>query len=134
VACLTAHDAHLVFTVSRGRALVYTRVFDLDSEGLTQGTAIERIGMQILRAVDTIERRSPGAGPIQLVLGPTPTQTLGAALGAIADLSGLPVKRLDWRAGLTMTAAFNELIDTEPALLFLLGALMRPFAKEPAHA
>jgi MSHA biogenesis protein MshI len=127
LACLSLHDGQLLLTVSRGRELIYTRVFELEAEPRGQGLPIERIGTQIQRAIDTIARRAPGAGPEQMLLGPARTDA--SALAAIADLTGLPVRRLQIPPGWILDAAVQAQFAAEPECLSLLGALLR--APEP---
>ncbi len=122
-ACLSQHDDGLLFTVSRGRELVYTRVFEGGTERSFDPYTVERTGTQIRRALDTIERRSPGAAPNQILLGPA---VAGAAVAAVAELSGLPVAPLLWQQSLRLAPELEALIRAEPTLVPLLGVALRP--------
>jgi MSHA biogenesis protein MshI len=127
IACLTEREQAVLFTVSRGRDLLFSRVFELtpggdgDSDGDGDRLA-ERIGVQLHRAIDSLERRSPAYAPVRILTGPG----RGAApLEAIAALCGLPAEPLDWRAALDVEATVQADFDADPALIHLAGAALR---------
>ena len=131
VGCLTEREGAVLFTISRGRDLLYSRVFDLGAhEGDGDRTA-ERIGVQLQRAIDVLERRSPEDAPTQLLTGPAGGR---APLGAIAVLCGLPTELLDWRAGVHIEADARPALEADPGLIHLVGAALRPPASELARA
>lgn len=123
VACLTERDGSLLFTVSRGRDLVYSRAFELAAEGRDGELPAERVAMQLLRAIDTIERRSPEAAPVRMLVGPAASPQ--SPLREIARQCGLSMMDLDWQAGVHVDEAARSDIDADPALLLLVGAALR---------
>lgn len=131
VACLTERDGSLLFTVSRGRDLVYSRAFELAAEGRDGELPVERIAMQLLRAIDTIERRSPESAPVRMLVGPAASPQ--SPLREIAQQCGLSVADLDWRAGVDVDETARADIDADPALLLLVGVALRR-ERVPAEA
>ncbi len=132
VACITERDGSMLFTVSRGRGLVYSRVFDLDSEGRDGERSIERIGTQVQRAIDTLERRSPDAAPVRVLIGPPSSDA--SPLRPVAEQCGLPVEALDWAAGADVAPAARADLEADPALMLLVGAALRRVPLEARHA
>jgi hypothetical protein len=122
VACLTERDGSLLFTVSRGRDLVYSRAFELAAEGRDGELPGDRIAMQLLRAIDTIERRSPESAPVRMLVGPAAAQS---PLREIARQCGLSVIDLDWQAGVDVDETARVDIEADPGLLLLVGIALR---------
>jgi hypothetical protein len=129
VACVTERDGTLLFTVSRGRDLVHSQAIQAPADGRDGERAVERMGLQIQRAIDTIERRSPDAAPVRMLVGPRASE--GPPLRAVAEQCGLPVEPLDWAAGADVDPAARARIDADPSLVLLVGAALR-FAGEEA--
>ena len=131
VACITERDGAMLFTVSRGRDLIYSRVFDLDTEGRDGELSAERIGIQVQRAIDTLERRSPDAAPVRIVIGPPSSEA--SPLRPVAEQCGLPVEALDWAAGADVDPTARVDLDADPALMLLVGAALRRVPAEARH-
>jgi MSHA biogenesis protein MshI len=128
VACVTERDGALLFTVSRGRDLVYSRVIEAVADGRDGEMPIERMGLQLQRAIDTIERRSPESAPVRILVGPSASDA--SPLRAVAEQCGLPVVPLDWAACADIAPAALEGIEGDPGLLMLLGAALRAVQEE----
>lgn len=128
VACLAYSGAALLFTVSRGEDLFFSRVFDnLGGEG-DAGDVVERVGLQIQRSSDLLERRDAGLAPAELVIGPPTAADDGGGsdqdlLVRCAELTGLRWRRLDWRAALGGDLPGEGIPEDE--LFHLYGAALR---------
>lgn len=123
VACLTERDGAILFTISRGRDLVYSRILELGAEGREGDMPAERLGMQLQRAIDTIERRSPESAPVRMLVGPSASPD--SPLRAVAEQCGLTVVDLDWTAGAVVDPGAHADIEADPALMLLVGAALR---------
>jgi MSHA biogenesis protein MshI len=123
VACVTERDGALLFTISRGRDLVFSRVIEVAPDGRDDTLAVERMGLQLQRAIDTIERRSPESAPVRMLVGPPPSAH--SPLRAVAEQCGLPVAPLEWDAGAEIAPAARADIDADPDLVLLVGAALR---------
>ncbi|MFZ4759066.1 MAG: hypothetical protein ACOYLX_12960 [Burkholderiaceae bacterium] len=135
-ACLTHREGAVLFTVSRGRTLLFSRVFDVqdpdDARDSADETVVaERIGVQLQRAIDVLERRSPEAAPTRMLVGPSND---GALMALIAELCGLPLVDLDWHAHVDVAATARADIEADPALVHLVGAAMRAPKPEAVDA
>jgi hypothetical protein len=136
VAMLSLREDSIVFSVTRGAEVLISRSFEAssvkapDSEGFATDIAAlaDRVGLQLQRMLDTLERRSAAMAPSQiLVLNHTHQTPL---LMQCAELTGLRVMPLDLSelleplnhtlAGDTRGAAMNA------DFLHLLGAALRP--------
>jgi MSHA biogenesis protein MshI len=131
VACITERDGALLFTVSRGRDLVYSRVLDVAAEGRDGDLSVERLGIQVQRAIDTLERRSPDSAPVRMVIGPPSSDA--SPLRPVAEQCGLPVEVLDWTAGAEIEPAARADVEADPALMLLVGAALRRVPVEARH-
>ena len=131
VACITERDGALLFTVSRGRDLVYSRVLDVAAEGRDGEYSVERLGIQVQRAIDTLERRAPESAPVRMVIGPPSSDA--SPLRPVAEQCGLPVESLDWAAGTEIDPAARADVQADPALMLLVGVALRRVPAEARH-
>ncbi len=147
VAMLSLREHSIVFSVTRGSEVLVSRSFDAHSvtaagaDPATEMAALaDRVGLQLQRMLDTLERRSAAMAPSLLLLL-TPPQH-GALLTQCAELTGLRVQPLDLgelpapgghAAAPAATNTANAMstvnaTNSPPAgdFLHLLGAALRP--------
>ena len=131
VAMLSLREDSIVFSVTRGSEVLISRSFDAASVTAAQGTdadetgaLAERVGLQLQRMLDTLERRSAAMAPAQILVLSHPQHS--PLLTQCAELTGLRVLPLD--LGAMMGPAGRE-ASTAPAhgdFLHLFGASLRP--------
>ena len=131
VAMLSLREDSIVFSVTRGSEVLISRSFDAASVTAAQnidadetGALAERVGLQLQRMLDTLERRSAAMAPAQILVLSHPQHS--PLLTQCAELTGLRVLPLD--LGAMMGPAGRE-ASTAPAhgdFLHLFGASLRP--------
>lgn len=141
LAALSLRDGQLLFTVSQGSELMISRQFDAP-EPQVPGTAdspkrlrdeealAERVGLQLQRALDTLERRTAQWMPSTLLL--LPHDRRGALLELCAELTGLRVVPLDTSMLMGTGPATETAGPDRSEFVHLLGAALRqPAAVAP---
>jgi hypothetical protein len=140
VAMLSLREDSIVFSVTRASEVLVSRSFDALSVKAAQGgehadeigALAERVGLQLQRMLDTLERRSAAMAPSQILVLNHPQHT--ALLTQCAELTGLRVLPLDLGAMMAPAsrAASNTAANSAANgansgdFLHLLGAAMRP--------
>ena len=135
VAMLSLREDSIVFSVTRGSEVLVSRSFD--AAGVKAGGAdhaaeiaalAERVGLQLQRMLDTLERRSAAMAPSQILVLSHPQPSL--LLTQCAELTGLRVLPLDLGAMLEPARRAAPDAPTNAAIsgdfLHLLGAALRP--------
>ena len=132
VAMLSLREDSIFFSVTRGSEVLVSRSFDASTvtaapaaQADETGALAERVGLQLQRMLDTLERRSAAMAPSQIVV-PSPSQH-STLLTQCAELTGLRVLPLDLGA---LLSPAGRPATVAPALqgdfLHLLGAALRP--------
>jgi MSHA biogenesis protein MshI len=137
VAMLGYREDSVVFSVTRGSEVLVSRSFDATSLRATASAAAaetdvgafaERVGLQLQRMLDTLERRSASMAPSQIVVIKHPTQA--ALLAQCAELTGLRVMPLDLTGlpGLAVALAAHPapLGELQGDFIHLWAAALRP--------
>jgi MSHA biogenesis protein MshI len=131
VAMLSLREDSIVFSVTRGSEVLVSRSFDavsVKSDGSDHATEIaalaERVGLQLQRMLDTLERRSAAMAPSQILVLSHPQQS--ALLTQCAELTGLRVLPLDLRSMLEPAGRAPSAAPAIGDFLHLLGAALRP--------
>lgn len=146
VAMLSLREDSVVFSVTRGSEVLVSRSFDAASVKATDGggdpaadigALAERVGLQLQRMLDTLERRSAAMAPAQILVLSHPQHSV--LLTQCAELTGLRVMPLD--LGPMMGAVGQASPNAAPGapnasnhgeFLHLLGAALRPAPVEAA--
>ena len=137
VAMLSLREDSIVFSVTRGSEVLVSRSFDAASVKTTPDGAdhaaetaalAERVGLQLQRMLDTLERRSAAMAPSQILVLKHPQHTV--LLTQCAELTGLRVLPLDLGAMMEPAgrAAPSTHLNaaTSGDFFHLLGAALRP--------
>ena len=131
VAMLSLREDSIVFSVTRGSEVLVSRSFDAAGVTSASGEPIEdsgaladRVGLQLQRMLDTLERRSAAMAPSQILVLSHPQHS--PLLTQCAELTGLRVLPLDLAAMLVPVgrAASNTPVNGD--FLHLFGAALRP--------
>lgn len=131
VAMLSLREDSIFFSVTRASEVLVSRSFDAAAVTAAQGASaddvaalVDRVGLQLQRMLDTLERRSAAMAPSQiLVLGHPQHAPL---LTQCAELTGLRVLPLDLGAMLAPVGGAPEAAPAHGDFFHLLGAALRP--------
>jgi MSHA biogenesis protein MshI len=134
VAMLSHREGSIVFSVTRGSEVLVSRSFDASGARAAPGAdasadvaaLAERVGLQLQRMLDTLERRSAAMAPAQiLVLLPSPHAAL---LSQCAELTGLRLLPLDLGTWMVpaQPSTDRELAESAGDMHHLFGAALRP--------
>ena len=138
VAMLSLREDSIVFSVTRGGEVLVSRSFDAASVTTTQNNdaaadiaaLAERVGLQMQRMLDTLERRSTAMAPSQILVLNHPQHT--PLLTQCAELTGLRVMPLDLSAMMQSPARAPSDAPENGDFFHLLGAALRPAPLEAA--
>jgi hypothetical protein len=131
---LSLREDSIVFSVTRGSEVLVSRSFD--AAGATAGAAAtggpaedggalaDRVGLQLQRMLDTLERRSAAMAPSQILVLSHPKHSL--LLTQCAELTGLRVLPLDLGAMLEPVGRAPTNTSANGDFLHLFGAALRP--------
>ena len=132
VAMLSLREDSIVFSVTRGSEVLVSRSFDALSVKTAQGgetadetgALAERVGLQLQRMLDTLERRSAATAPSQILVLNHPQHP--ALLSQCAELTGLRVLPLELGAMMAPAGRAPSNTTANGEFLHLLGAALRP--------
>jgi MSHA biogenesis protein MshI len=132
LAMLSRREDSLVFSVSRASEVLLSRSFDaskLGTDPTDESALAERVGLQLQRMLDALERRSPALSPSQILVLNDPASP-SSLLTQTAELTGLRVLPFDLSA-LMQSVTIDAPADVQVAswradFLHLLGAALRP--------
>ncbi len=131
VAMLSLREDSIVFSVTRGSEVLVSRSFDAAAVTAAPGAAAdetaalaERVGLQLQRMLDTLERRSAAMAPSQMLVLAHPQHS--ALLAQCAELTGLRVLPLDLGALLAPAGRAAPPAPMHGDFLHLFGAALRP--------
>ncbi len=131
VAMLSLREDSIVFSVTRGSEVLVSRSFD--AAGVTSATGeptedtaalADRVGLQLQRMLDTLERRSAAMAPSQILVLSHPQHS--RLLTQCAELTGLRVLPLDLSALLEPAGRAASATPINGDFLHLFGAALRP--------
>ena len=137
LAMLSLREDSMVFSVSRASEVLLSRSFDaskLGSDPSEESALAERVGLQLQRMLDALERRSPALSPAQILVLTDPASPSGL-LTQTAELTGLRVLPFDL-SGLMQSVSIDAPEDSDAPtwrgdFLHLLGAALRPVPSPP---
>lgn len=127
LAMLSWRENSVLFSVSRASEVLLSRSFDaskLASDAAAVSALAERLGLQLQRMLDALERRAPTSSPAQILVLDHPGVS-AALLNQTAELTGLRVTPLEL-AGLMNSVALQAPAELRADFLHLLGAALRP--------
>jgi MSHA biogenesis protein MshI len=132
LAMLSLREDSMVFSVSRASEVLLSRSFDaskLGTDPAEEAALGERVGLQLQRMLDALERRSPALSPAQILVLSDPASP-SSLLTQTAELTGLRVLPFDLSAlmqSVTIDAPAEANVPSWRAdFLHLLGAALRP--------
>ncbi len=132
LAMLSLREDSMVFSVSRASEVLLSRSFDaskLGTDPAEEAALAERVGLQLQRMLDALERRSPALSPAQILVLSDPAAP-SSLLTQTAELTGLRVLPFDLSAlmqSVTIDAPADlNLPSWRADFLHLLGAALRP--------
>ena len=127
LAMLSWREDSILFSVSRASEVLLSRSFDaskLGADAADVSALAERVGLQLQRMLDALERRASTSSPAQILVLDHPGAP-AALLNQTAELTGLRVMPLELAALMNSVAA--ELpAELSADFLHLLGAALRP--------
>jgi MSHA biogenesis protein MshI len=131
VAMLSLREDSIFFSVTRASEVLVSRSFDAAAVTTAQGVSaedaaalVDRVGLQLQRMLDTLERRSAAMAPSQILVLSHPQHA--PLLTQCAELTGLRVLPLDLGAALAPVGGAPGAAPTHGDFFHLLGAALRP--------
>ncbi len=131
VAMLSLREDSIVFSVTRASEVLVSRSFDAAGVTSAAGEPAEdtaaladRVGLQLQRMLDTLERRSAAMAPSQILVLSHPQHS--QLLTQCAELTGLRVLPLDLGALLEPAGRAAPTAPVNGDFLHLFGAALRP--------